>query len=58
MARTGRPRLKEPRREGIFIRLTEQEHKDIREYAKLHNQTITRTLVDGFYSLKRKESES
>lgn len=55
MARTGRPRLENPRTQGIFIRLTEDEHTNIKSYAKEHNLTITQTLVEGFKSLKTQE---
>mgnify|MGYP002337474505 FL=1 len=51
MARTGRPRLENPRSEGVFIRLTKDEHTDITEYANNHNLTITQTLVQGFYTM-------
>lgn len=56
MARTGRPRLENPRKEGVFIRLTEQEHTEIIEYAAEHNLTITQTLVEGFQALKNQQS--
>ena len=55
MARTGRPRLENPRNNGIYIRLTDDEHTDIREYAATHNLTITQTLIDGFKALKKQE---
>ena len=58
MARTGRPKLENPRKEGIFIRLTEQEHIDIRAYAEKHNLTITQTLVRGFQALQEQEKTS
>lgn len=51
MARTGRPRLENPRSEGVFIRLTKDEHTDITEYANDHNLTIAQTLVQGFYTM-------
>lgn len=57
MARTGRPRLKNPRSEGVFIRLTKGEHTDITEYANNHNLTITQTLVQGFNKLREQESK-
>ena len=59
MARTGRPRLENPRSEGVFIRLTKDEHTDITEYANDHNLTITQTLVQGFYTMvdKNKSEE-
>ena len=55
MARTGRPRLENPRSEGVFIRLTKDEHTDIAEYANDHNLTITQTLVQGFYTMVDKD---
>ena len=41
MARMGRPKLENPRSEGVFIRLTKDEHTDITEYASSHDLTIT-----------------
>ena len=55
MARTGRPRLENPRSEGVFIRLTKDEHTDITEYANDNNLTITQTLVQGFYTMVDKD---
>jgi len=55
LARTGRPRLENPRSEGVFIRLTKDEHTDITEYANDHNLTITQTLVQGFYTMVDKD---
>ena len=57
MARTGRPRLENPRSERIFIRLTKDEHTDITEYASNHNLTITQTLVRGFNKLREQEGK-
>lgn len=54
--KTGRPKLENPRSEGIFIRLTKQEHTDITEYAANHNLTITQTLVQGFAKLREWEA--
>lgn len=55
MARTGRPKLENPRSEGVYIRLTEEEHTDIKEYASKHNLTITQTLVEGFNVLRKQK---
>ena len=44
MARMGRPKLENPRSEGVFIRLTKDEHTDITEYASSHDLTITQDL--------------
>ena len=57
MARTGRPRLENPRSEGVFIRLTKDEHTDITEYASNPNLTITQTLVRGFNKLREQEGK-
>lgn len=57
MARTGRPRLENPRSEGVFIRLTKDEHTDVREYAANHNLTITQIFVQGFKKLREQENE-
>ncbi len=53
----GRPRLENPRSEGVFIRLTKGEHTDITEYANNHNLTITQTLVQGFNKLREQEEK-
>ena len=55
VAKTGRLRLDNPRSEGVFIRLTKDEHTDIQTYAKKHNLTITQTLVEGFKLLVKHE---
>lgn len=58
MARTGRPRLENPRSESVFIRLTKDEHTDIKAYASKHSLSITQTLVNGFYVLKKQEEST
>lgn len=55
MSKTGRPRLENPRSEGVFIRLTEEEHTKIKEYASKHSLTITQTLIEGFQALQKQE---
>ncbi len=57
LARTGRPKLENPRNKGVFIRLTEKEYTIITEYASDHNLTITQTLVQGFQKLWEQEKE-
>ena len=56
MARMGRPKLANPRSEGVFIRLTKDEHTDITEYASSHDLTITQTLVQGFRKLQEQDN--
>ena len=52
----GRPKLENPRSEGVFIRLTKDEHTDITEYASSHDLTITQTLVQGFRKLQEQDN--
>lgn len=56
MARMGRPKLENPRSEGVFIRLTKDEHTDITEYASSHDLTITQTLVQVFRKLQEQDN--
>ena len=56
MARMGRPKLENPRSEGVFIRLTKDEHTDITEYASSLDLTITQTLVQGFRKLQEQDN--
>lgn len=56
MARMGRPKLENPRSEGVFIRLTKDEHTDITEYGSSHDLTITQTLVQGFRKLQEQDN--
>ena len=56
MARMGRPKLENPRSEGVFIRLTKDEHTDITEYDSSHDLTITQTLVQGFRKLQEQDN--
>ena len=56
MARMGRPKLENPRSEGVFIRLTKDEHTDITEYASSHDLTITQTLVQGVRKLQEQDN--
>lgn len=55
MARTGRPKSDNPRKNGVFIRLTRDEHEGLKKYASRHNLTITQVLVNGFKELQTQE---
>ena len=48
MARMGRPKLENPRSEGVFIRLTKDEHTDITEYASSHDLDVYKRQVGMF----------
>ena len=56
MARMGRPKLENPRSEGVFIRLTIDEHTDITEYASSHDLTISQTLCIVFSKLQEQDN--
>ena len=48
MSKIGRPKVEDPRDNHVCIRLTGKEHQRVETYSRDHNQTITRTLLDGF----------
>lgn len=52
--RTGRPKVDEPRKKSVCIRLTEAEYDAVSQYAAERNWTITRVLVEGFDALQGK----
>ena len=54
VARTGRPRVDDPRVRNVTIRLTRREYEDISGYSSDHEQTVTKTLLDGFYEMKKR----
>ncbi len=47
MARTGRPKSDNPKKEFIGLKLTEEDAVKLREYASKHDMTITQVLQNG-----------
>ena len=47
VARTGRPKSKNPKKTLIGLKLTEEEAAKLREYASKHDMTITQVLQKG-----------
>ena len=47
MARTGRPKSDNPKKNLIGLKLTEDEAAKLREYASKHDMTITQVLQKG-----------
>ena len=45
MAKMGRPKVEDPRKRSIGVRLTNDEYKTIKEYAASRNLTITETVL-------------
>lgn len=54
--RTGRPKVDEPRKKSVCIRLTDAEYDAVSQYAAERNWTITKVLVEGFEALQGKEN--
>lgn len=55
MGKAGRPKLEIPRNEGVFIRLTSEEHAELKRYVKTHKSTLTTTILEGLKALQEKE---
>lgn len=55
MAKMGRPKVDNPRKQNVSLRLTAKEHEDLLSYSRQHNQTVTQTIVQGFYLLISQE---
>ena len=47
MARTGRPKVENPKRHLIGLKLTDSEFEQVKEYASRHNMTTTQVLQRG-----------
>ena len=54
VARTGRPKSDNPRVRNVTIRLTSREYEDVSGFAADRGQTVTKTLLDGFYEMKER----
>ncbi len=47
MAKMGRPKADKAKVKTITIRVTDEEHEAISQYAKAHNKTITQIVQQG-----------
>lgn len=47
MAKTGRPKSDNPKKNLIGLKLTEEEAAKLKEYASKHDMTITQVLQKG-----------
>lgn len=47
LARTGRPKSEEPRRNNVMVRFTDKEYQKLKACAKERNLTITETVRKG-----------
>ena len=57
MAVIGRPKSDNPKVKNVTIRMTKDVYEEIAAYASEHEQTMTKTLLDGFKLLKQKEEQ-
>lgn len=58
MAKTGRPKSENPKKNLIGLKLTEEEAAKLKEYASKHDMTITQVLqkgLDMLYALEISE---
>ncbi len=47
MAKMGRPKAEEPRRNQVMVRFTDKEYQKLKERAEEKNLTIAETIRDG-----------
>lgn len=55
MAKMGRPKLPVVRDKIVTLRLTEEEHKRLKDYSESHHQTITESIKEGVNILYKSE---
>ena len=47
LAKMGRPKTDEPRRNNVMVRFTDREYQKLKDCAKKNNLTITETVRKG-----------
>ena len=57
MAKTGRPKIDNPRKIAIGVRLTEDEYKKLKSDVASHDMTISEAVLKGVELLKESWSE-
>ena len=55
MARTGRPKVKEPRRNDVMVRFTDREYEKLKQCAEKNNLTIAETIRKGIEKMLNSE---
>ncbi len=58
MAVMGRPKSDNPKNKNVTIRLTQDKYRDVMKFAQEHNQTVSKTLMDGFELLRKQEQST
>lgn len=51
MAKMGRPKVDSPKSKAVGLRLAEDEHEKLLQYASKHDLTITQTVLQGLHLL-------
>ena len=57
MAKMGRPKVEDPRKKSIGVRLTNDEYKAIKEYVAKRNMTITEAVLEGLRNVIAKPAK-
>lgn len=58
MAKVGRPRIDEPKKYALGVRVTDSEYQAIKEYARTHGMTITEMLLKGIREMIKEPKSS
>lgn len=51
----GRPQSENPKQKVLGVRLTENDHEKIKQYANRHHQTISQVVLEGLELLYNRE---
>jgi len=54
----GRPRSENPKQNILTLRVTDQDRDEIKAYARLHNLSVTQTLLGAFKLMVKEEQQS
>lgn len=58
MAKMGRPRSENPKQNILTLRVTDQDRDEIKAYARLHNLSVTQTLLGAFKLMVKEEQKT
>ena len=57
MAKMGRPKVGNPKTKTVAMRLTPEQYDEVNAYSRNKGQTVTKTLLQGYYLLREKDKE-
>ena len=58
MAKMGRPRSENPKQNILTLRVTDQDRDEIKAYARVHNLSVTQTLLGAFKLMVKGEQQN